>query len=333
MPQNPQIYVAIKPSLYNRLFDRDADKKLQSIGNVVFEPTDGAPDAATLAAKIKDVDAVVTGWGTPAFDDKILNNANRLRLIAHSAGTIKHLLPKRVFTQEISVTHAAAAIAPAVADYSLLLTMTMLRRSYEFHESVRQGQWGQGIPTGTEIGGQRIGVIAASYTGRFFIKLLKALEADVWVFDPYLTPEKAADLGVRKAGLDEMLSSCRVISLQAPVTDETRRMLGKRELALMREGSILINTARSLLVDQQALLDELKSGRISAALDVFDQEPLPADNPFRALKNVHLSSHVAGGSVQAAKRQGQYIADEVRRFFSGEPLKYAVRQEMLATMA
>jgi phosphoglycerate dehydrogenase-like enzyme len=101
----------------------------------------------------------------------------------------------------------------------------------------------------------------------------------------------------------------------------------------MREGSILINTARSLLVDQQALLDELKSGRISAALDVFDQEPLPADNPFRTLKNVHLSSHVAGGSVQAAQRQGQYIADEVRRFFSGEPLKYAVRQEMLATMA
>jgi len=140
-------------------------------------------------------------------------------------------------------------------------------------------------------------------------------------------------LGVRKVGLAELLTHCPVVSLQAPSTQETYHMIGARELSLLQDGAILINTARSWLVDQEALLAELQSGRIQAALDVFDQEPLPVDHPFRQLDNVFLTPHVAAATFQARQRQGQIVVEEVRRFFSGQPLQYQVTLEKLAIMA
>jgi phosphoglycerate dehydrogenase-like enzyme len=155
----------------------------------------------------------------------------------------------------------------------------------------------------------------------------------VWVYDPYLSEEQAGELGVSRMGLDELMSGCPVVSVQAPVTAETHHMLGARELALLKDGAVFINTARSQVVDQDALLAELQSGRIQAALDVFDQEPLPVDSPFRRLENVIISPHIAGASRQARLRQGEIVVSEIERFFSGQPLRYRVSRAMLETMA
>jgi phosphoglycerate dehydrogenase-like enzyme len=133
--------------------------------------------------------------------------------------------------------------------------------------------------------------------------------------------------------LDELMVSSRIVSLQAPITPETRHMIGRRELGLMRDGAGLVNTARSWLVDQDALLDELRGGRISAALDVFDEEPLPVDHPYRSLPNVILTPHLGAATKQCILRQGQSTVDEVRRFVRGESLRYAITPEIMATMA
>ncbi len=110
-------------------------------------------------------------------------------------------------------------------------------------------------------------------------------------------------------------------------------MLGARELALIQDGAVFVNTARSLVVDQGALLTELQKGRFWAALDVFDKEPLPADSPFRALDNVFLTPHVAGLTIDSYQNLMAQAIDEIDRFFRGEPLAYPVTREMLATMA
>ncbi len=137
----------------------------------------------------------------------------------------------------------------------------------------------------------------------------------------------------RVTSLDELLSNCRVIALHAPSTPQTYRMIGARELALMKDGALLVNTARASLVDSGAMLTELRNGRISAALDVFDEAPLPADSPLRRLANVILTPHVASHTVNTHFRQGEVTVDEVQRFVTGEPLRYAVTAEMLETMA
>ncbi len=332
----PKILVILRSSLYRELFTPPTDQALRKLGQVVFHDQERDLTSAELAERLPGFDAVVTGWGSPRFTDEVLAAADRLRLIAHSAGTIKAMLPPAVFQRGIVVTHAAVAFATAVAEMSLLLTMLLLRQAHKQDRMLKAGEsWGkaQSPRLGQEITGQRVGVVGAGYTGRAFIKLLRALDVEVWVYDPYLNEEGAVQLGVRRVALDELLTCCPVVSLQAPSTPETHHMIGARELSLLQDGAILINTARSWLVDQKALLSELQSGRIQAALDVFDQEPLPVDHPFRQLDNVFLTPHVAAATFQARQRQGQTVVEEMRRFFSGQPLQYQVTLEKLAIMA
>ena len=336
MPEtSPRILVLPRPSLYQTLFTAEADRALRELGQVTFHDEERDPTSNELAQRIGGFQIVVTGWGSPPFTERVLAGAGELQLIAHTAGSIKHLLPRPVFERGIAVTHAAAAIAPAVADLSLLLTMLMLRQAHRHNQALKAGRWGQArdLPLGREIAGQRVGVVGAGYTGRCFINMLRAVGAEVWVYDPYLSEERAAELRVHRVGLDALLSQCPVVSLQAPATEETYHMVGARELSLLQDGAILINTSRSWVVDQDALLAELRTGRIQAALDVFDQEPLPADHPFRELDDVFLTPHIAGASLEARHRQGQFIVEEIRRFLAGEPLQYRVTAEMLDTMA
>ncbi|GAB4562421.1 MAG: hydroxyacid dehydrogenase [Anaerolineae bacterium] len=338
MTQETQIsiYVSLRPSLYQGLFPPDADQALRGLGQVVFHDEERNLTSDELAQRISGFDIVITGWGTPPFTDDVLAAADRLRLIAHTAGSVKRMLPREVFERGIAVTHAAAAIAPAVAEMSLLLTLLMLRRAHKLDQMLKAGRpWNEvkEAGMGQELAGQRVGVVGAGYTGRCFIRLLRALDAEVWVYDPYLSPDRAAELGVHKASLDELLSSCPIVSLQAPATQETYHMIGARELSLLQDGAIFINTARAWLVDQDALRAELRSGRIHAALDVFDPEPLPPDSPFRQLDNVFITPHIAAATIQARHRQGRTIVEEVQRFLNGDPLRYQITLEALDIMA
>ena len=334
------LLVAITPALYRELFSDAADATLRSLVEVTFPPALAADrnlSATELAHLLPGHTMVISGWGTPTFTDEVLKAASELKLVAHSAGSIKKLLPAALFDQGIQVTHAAGAIAPAVAEMTILLILLALRQVHQLDRRMKAGQgWAaaKGSFMGQELAGQRVGVVGAGYTGREVLWRLNGLRAEVWVYDPYLTPERAATLGVhRVADLDMLFRECPIITMQAPPTAETERMVGARQLQQLCDGAIFINTARSLTVDQAALLAEFQSGRIFGALDVFDEEPLPVDSPFRQLENVIVTPHVAGASQQARRRQGQFIVDEIARFLDGQALHYAVTRDMLAIMA
>ena len=338
-----KILVVLKPNLYEILFSPESDQSLRKLGDVAFRGTETDLTSEELGALLPGVDWLVGGWGTPRFTPTVLGAADRLRLYVHTAGSIKGTLPPAVFERGIQVTHGAGAIATAVADMAVCLIWMLLRQPHRLDRAIKAGKsWAEcrspvtGLTStglGRELSGQRIGVLGAGHTGQCFVKLVRALGCDVWVYDPYLSDERAAELGVRKAALDDLLIGCPIVSSHLPSTDETHHMIGARELKLLQDGAILTNTARSWVMDQDALLAELQSGRIQAALDVFDQEPLPLDSPFRALDNVVLTPHVAGGTVEARYRQGEYMVEEMRRFLAGEALKYGVTKDMLAIMA
>jgi phosphoglycerate dehydrogenase-like enzyme len=151
---------------------------------------------------------------------------------------------------------------------------------------------------------------------------------------PYCTPAVAAQHGATLVDLPELLRESDTVTLHAPVTPETIGMLGAPEFAAMQDGALFVNTARGRLIDHDALLAELQSGRIAALLDVTDPtEPLPRDSPFFALENCTLLPHVAGISAQARQRQGQMMLDETLRFLAGEPLRYQVTRARWDTMA
>jgi phosphoglycerate dehydrogenase-like enzyme len=326
--------VTITPALYHQLFSEAAQARLHAVAQVRLNESDRNWTSEELARHIGGFDMAITGWGTPIFDAEVMAAADRLRLIAHSAGSIKRMLPTHVFDSEVQVTHAAAAIAPAVAEMTVLLILLALRQVHVQDRLLRAGvPWNEAKYIGQELAGQRVGVVGAGHTGRNVMRLLRAWGAEVWVADPYLEDRRAVELGVTRVPLDELFANCAIVTMQAPPTDETYRMITARHLAALPDGAIFVNTARSHTVDNTALLAELQSGRIRAALDVFDEEPLPADSPFLQLENVIVTPHTAGASQQARLRQGAVIVEEIERFVQGEALRYAVTGDMLPTMA
>ncbi len=335
MTDKPNILVAMRPALFDQLFAEEQQIRLRKMGALTMQPGHDNLDEAQLTQLISGREIVITSWGSPRFSASVLAAAESLRLVAHSAGSIKRLLPPPVFADGRRVTHAAEAMAIPVAETTLLLILLCLRRFHQIDRAFKDSGWAaaKALGPGTELEGTRIGIIGAGHTGRRVIAKLRALDADLWLYDPYVSERQAADMGVRKVALETLLRECPLVSLQAPSTPETYRMLGAEQFSWLQDGAYFINTARTHPIDEAALLAELQSGRISAALDVFEQEPLPDGSPFRQLDNVIISPHMAAVTDQAYRRQGQITTDEVASFLSEGKLRYEVTGDMLDKMA
>ncbi|MDE2767278.1 MAG: hydroxyacid dehydrogenase, partial [Chloroflexota bacterium] len=211
-----------------------------------------------------------------------------------------------------------------------------LRGFIGHQETLRSGGWKQ-VSGGSNVGGllaeRRVGVVAASMVGRRVIPLVRAFTPDIVLFDPFVDEQEAADMGVQLADLDTLMRTSDVVTLHAPILPETHHMIGRRELDLMKPGALFVNCARAWLVDQDALLEVLAAGKIDAVLDVFDEEPLPVDSPFRDLPNAVLTPHIAGFTLETRARQMGRMVDEIARHFAGEPLQHEISREQVARMA
>jgi len=331
----PQILIALRSSLFDQLFADEQQARLRALGEVTMPAPEGNLSEAQLTALIAGHDVVITSWGSPPFSHSVLEAADRLKLIAHSAGSIKLLLPPPVFAAGRRVTHVAYSMSIPVAETTLTLILLCLRNYHKIDRKFKDDGWAaaRAFPPGGELAGNRVGVIGAGYTGRAVIRRLLGMETQVWLCDPYVSEEDAAEMGVRKAALETLMRECPIVTLQAPATAETYRMIGAEQLSWLRDGAIFINTARAHLIDEAALLAELRQGRISVALDVFDQEPLPDDSPFRELDNLIITPHIAAVTHRAYRRQGEITVDEVSRFLSEGELRYEVTRDMLDIMA
>ncbi len=328
------VAVAVNPSLFENLFSPESQERLASLAVLKFQEQETRLAEEELTELIQDCEVAISGWGTPPFSQAVMDGAPQLKMIAHSAGSIKRLLPAPVWARDILVIHAAAAIAPAVAEMTLLLMLMCRRNVHRISQRMKEGEpWPQTENLGYELAGSRVGIIGAGHTGRNVIRVLQALDTELWVYDPYLSPERAQALGVRQVTLAALMSQCPIITVQAPPTQETYHMIGRALLDTIQDGALFINTARSHVVDADALYESLQENRYQAALDVFDTEPLPTDSRLRRLPNVTLTPHMAGKSENARRRQGALIVNELERYVRGEPVTERVTRDMLATMA
>ncbi len=308
------VFVDLPPELEVELFGPDLDQRLSRWASVRRR---GADDDRLNA------EVLITGWGSrPVPDDP----GERLKLVVHSAGTIRFLIPPGLLERGLRVSQASAGMAQAVAELALFMTISRLR-DLDRVDRVMVGRrdWaGADFGLGRALAETTVGVIGASRVGRAYLKLVVAAGSEVLLHDPYLDENDAKELGARLVPLDTLLAESTVVALHAPVTDETRSMLGASQLALIPDGGVLVNTARSALVDTAALLAELRSGRLSAALDVFDQEPLLADSEWWQLPNVLLTPHLGAKTWHSRRAQGSIVVDEIRRFCTGRELQHEV---------
>ncbi|MEW2547498.1 hydroxyacid dehydrogenase [Streptomyces sp. NPDC047002] len=320
----PAALLAMAPGVAGRLFTAAQQKRLT--GLVRTDPALVADDFTAprpaLAAALAEAEILLTCWGVPPLTGSVLAAAPRLRAVVHAAGTVKHFVTGACWERGIAVSSAAAANALPVAEYTLAAILfsgkgvlgaargyRALRAPHDWHgELIDAGNYGR-----------TVGIVGASRIGRRVIELLRPFDLRVLLYDPYVDAAGAAALGAESAGLDELCARSSVVSVHAPQLPATRHLIGAPQLAAMADGSTLVNTARGSLIDEDALLPELVSGRLHAVLDVTDPELPPPDSPLYDLPNVLLTPHVAGSLGNETHRMAEHALDEVERFVRGEP--------------
>ncbi|WP_329268871.1 hydroxyacid dehydrogenase [Streptomyces pseudovenezuelae] len=329
MPERPQALFAMTAENMPLVFPPEVLARLRE--SVDIDPALVAEDLTdpVFADVLARTEILVTGWGCPRLDAAVLDAAPKLRAVLHSAGSVKGFATPEIWRRGIVVSSAAEANALPVAEYTLAVILLAGKDVFVRRERMRaeRSSPGWGVVPGIGNHGRRVGVIGASRIGRKVIELLRPFDLVVSLSDPYVDEAGAAELGVPLVGLDDLLRTSEIVTVHAPETPETRHLIGRRELALMPDGAVLINTARGSLVDTDALVDELRTGRLSAVLDVTDPEPLPADSPLHDLPGAFVTPHLAGSQGNELARLGLAVAEEARRVVSGVglacPVDYA----------
>jgi len=192
-------------------------------------------------------------------------------------------------------------------------------------KEMKAGKWNKKGLTGVELTGKTLGVIGLGKVGGIVVRVGKALDMTVLVYDPYVTEKKAEELSVRKCDLDTLLRESDFVSIHTPLTPETKNLIGLEKLRLMKKTARLINAARGGIVNEDALCEALKGGVIaSAGLDVFEKEPLAADSKLRALENAVLTPHLGASTTEAQERVAEDIAKQFVEFFRDGVIRNAV---------
>lgn len=325
----PKIAVLIQPSLRQQLFTADASARLDGLGELLSFEQERRLTAEDAQAYLKEADICIGSWGLPKMDEKVLAAAPRLKLIVYCAGSVKPFVTDALWARGVRVTSGAPAIAVGVAEYVTGLAILARRNAFLLSQALHRGA-GKAGQTVNEVWGSTIGVVSLGQVGRRVVEHLRPFGGRLLAYDPLAPADAVAALGAEKAELDTLLDRSDVVTLHAPNLPETRHMIGRDQLRRMKDGAVLINTARGALIDEAALIAELSAGRLFACLDVTDPEPPAADSPLRTLPNAFLTPHIAGTRTP---RLGLQAVEEVERFLSGRAQLCEVTRDRLASVA
>lgn len=265
-----------------------------------------------LRDAIAGADAVLVRSATKITRES-LSRADRLKVIGRAGVGVDTIDVDAATERGIPVLTAPAGNTISAAELTMALLLALARRVPAADRSMRAGEWDRKSFTGVELYGKTLGLIGAGRIGGEVAKRARAFGMRVLVFDPFLSPDRAASLGAEMAAFDDVLTQADVLSVHVPLTAETTGQIGDAQIARLKPTAFVLNVARGGVVDEGALFRALQSKRIAgAALDVFSSEPLPADHPFRTLANVVLTPHLGASTAEAQQNVAIEIAEAVR---------------------
>jgi len=329
----PRVWYIQTASHTERVFDPADYQRMLDSFEVTVNETDRRYSSEDLAAENAGFDGLVTGWSNaPPITSEVMENADKLKIIAHSAGSIKHvvsreIIDKYLIPRDVVLFSANHAIAYNVAESAVGMLLMACHCWAQFAQSFREtGVWRPPAVRSNArfLQGSTVGVISASKVGREVIKLLSGWPLQLVLYDPYVTEEQAQELGVEKVELNELFERSDHVTIHAPRLPATDNLIGAEQLKLLRDGATLVNTARGNCLDHAALLAAAAAGRIYVVLDVTEPEPLPADSPFRTLQNVAITPHVSGAGFYGYHKIGEITVDALAAAFAGKPVAGAV---------
>ena len=282
-----------------------------------------ASDQETID-RLKDADAVINIRSSVRFNRQVLAACSKLKILSVWGTGVDHVDLPAAAELGIIVSNTPGYGAPYVSEHALTLALAVSRQIVQNDRHIRQGGWTRGFID--ELYGKTLGVVGTGAIGRRMIELGRGIGMKViaWTVNP--TPEREREYGVAFLTLEQLLAEADVVSLHVALSPATEWLIGAEQLALMKPTAILVNTARGGVVDQDALLEVLRAGRIAGAgLDVFETEPLPAGHPLTELDNVVLSPHAGGMAYNGTMRGLEMSVENLESFAAGNPI-YVVAQ-------
>ena len=254
---------------------------------------------------------------------RVIDNAPALRVIGKSGARPTNVDADAARRRGIELVWTPYANVRSVAEMTLAMMLLLVKRIPEVVERLRGGGWRSYDVLGRELSSMTVGLVGLGNVGLAVARMLRALGARVVAFDPGVSREEAAAHGVEWFALADVLARSELVSLHCELNDETRAMIGSEAFAAMREGVYLVNTARGALVDTQALLAALESGRVAAAaVDVFEIEPVPAGDPLVGHPRIVATPHVSAFTNEAIHRETCQVLEDIVNVLSGRPVEH-----------
>ena len=290
---------------------------------VDFQPNLGK-DKEKLAAAIDGFDGLAIRSATKVTA-KLLEQAKGLKVIGRAGIGVDNVDIPAATARGIIVMNTPFGNSITTAEHAITLMLSLARQIPEADTSTRAGKWEKNKFLGVEIFAKTLGIIGCGNIGSIVADRAIGLKMKVIAYDPFLSAERALDLGVEKVELDELWQRADFITLHTPLTEKTRNIINAETLAQMKRGVRLINCARGELVDEAALVAALKAGHVAgAAVDVFPEEPPPADSPLFGLPNVVCTPHLGASTVEAQENVALQVADQMSEYLLRGAISNAV---------
>jgi glyoxylate reductase len=291
------------------------------------------PPKKVIIEKARNVDALATLL-SDKIDAEVFDAAPKLKIVAQMAVGFDNIDVQEATKRGIYVTNTPEVLTDTTADFAWALLMAVARRVVEADKYVRTGQWKVGwhpsMLLGRDVHGATIGIVGAGRIGYAVAERAKGFKMKILYYDVIPRPEMEKELNAKRVDLDTLLKEADFVSIHVPLMKETHHLINAEKLRLMKKTAYLINNARGPVVDEKALYEALKEGRIAGAgLDVFEQEPTPVDNPLLKLDNVVVAPHISSASYETRSKMAEMVADNLVAFFEGRKPPNLVNTEVM----
>jgi phosphoglycerate dehydrogenase-like enzyme len=288
----------------------------------------GEDDAA---AKLKDFDILLTMRERTPFPASLVRRLPKLKMLGMTGMRAPSIDIGALRAQGVVVCCTGGGANGAnTAELALGLMIAAARGIPAGDAAIRAGRFQEGTKPGFELDGKTLGVVGLGRLGARMAAIGRVLGMRVIAWSQNLTPEKAKAQGAVMVAKDELMSTADVVTLHLVLSDRTRGIIGAADLQRMKQGAVLVNTSRGPLVDEAALIAVLRAGRITAALDVYDREPLPAGHPFRSLPNMVMTPHLGYGSIETFRDFYAQSVENALAFLDGKPIRLAAEPSKAA---
>jgi glyoxylate reductase len=319
----------VKPKVYiSRRIPDEIVSKIEEYCQVrMWEHADIPVPRQVLEEEIKEVEGLFCLL-TETIDRELLAGAQRIKIVSNMAVGYNNIDIEAAKEKGVTVTNTPGVLTETTADLTFALMMATARRLVESSDYLRNGQWNTWSPmqlTGQDIYGATLGIIGMGRIGASLAKRARGFDMDILYYNRSRKYDLEEDLHLKYIELDSLLSQSDFVCIMTPYTPETKNLIGARELSLMKDTAILINTARGGIVNEEDLFHSLKRREIWAAgLDVFEQEPVSIDHPLLTLPNVVTLPHIGSASIKTRMKMADLAADNLLLALQGQSPKHVV---------